>query len=113
MRRPCALILLCILGTLASAQERVTERLDDAFSILREAMDGGEIPGAVALVGQRGKVLRQEAFGLCDLEQQRPFSPDALCWIASITKPVTVAAALKLVEQEKLRLDDVVEDYLP
>jgi CubicO group peptidase (beta-lactamase class C family) len=58
-------------------------------------------------------VLRHEAFGLRDIENQLPFTTNTLCWIASITKPVTVAAAMTLVDAGKLALDDPIEKYLP
>jgi CubicO group peptidase (beta-lactamase class C family) len=67
----------------------------------------------VALVSQHGNVVRETAYGLCDVEKRRPFRTDTICWLASITKPVTVAAAMKLVEQGKLALDDPVEKFLP
>jgi CubicO group peptidase (beta-lactamase class C family) len=87
--------------------------LDSAFAIVQEAVAKGEVPGAVALVSQRGQIIREEAFGLADVERKTPFTPRTLCWIASITKPVTVAAAMKLVETGQLGLDDPVEKYLP
>jgi heparin/heparan-sulfate lyase len=73
----------------------------------------GEIPGAVALVAHRGKIVREAAYGLSDLENRVPFSTDTVCWLASVTKPVTTAAIMKLVEEGKLRLDDPVEKYIP
>ena len=84
-----------------------------AFRIVEDAVKAGEVPGAVALVAHKGQVVREEAFGLADVENKIPFTPRTLCWIASITKPVTVAAAMKLVEEGKLGLDDPVEKYLP
>jgi CubicO group peptidase (beta-lactamase class C family) len=87
--------------------------LDDAFKLVQGAVAQGEVPGAVALVARGGQVVREEAFGLCDLENKRPFTPTTICWIASITKPVTVAAAMKLIEEGKLGLDDAVEKFLP
>jgi CubicO group peptidase (beta-lactamase class C family) len=57
--------------------------------------------------------VRQEAYGLSDVEGHVPFRTNTICWLASITKPVTVAAAMKLVDQGKLALDDPVEKYLP
>lgn len=89
------------------------DQLEGAFRLLRDAVDRGEVPGYIALVARHGQVLRHEAYGLCDLENQRPFTTNTLCWIASITKPVTVAAAMTLVEAGKLALDDPVEKYLP
>src|SRR6185295_10728437 len=59
------------------------------------------------------QVLRHEAFGLRDIENRLPFTTNTLCWIASITKPVTAAAAMTLVDAGKLGLEDPVEKYLP
>jgi CubicO group peptidase (beta-lactamase class C family) len=87
--------------------------LDSAFRLVRDAVEKKEVPGAIALVARDGKILRHEALGLRDIENQLPFTTNTLCWIASITKPVTVAAAMTLVDAGKLGLDDPVEKYLP
>src|SRR5438477_3444002 len=87
--------------------------LDGAFWLVQEAVEKDNIPGAIALVAQHGKIIREEAFGLSDVEHTTPMTPRTLCWIASITKPVTVAAAMKLVESGQLGLDDPVEKFLP
>ncbi len=88
-------------------------KLDGAFQLLREAVAKGEVPGGIALVARHGRILKHEAYGSSDLENQRPFATNTLCWIASITKPVTVAAAMTLVDSGKIVLDDPVEKYLP
>lgn len=90
-----------------------SDLLAPAFRLVREAVEKDEVPGAIALVARQGKVLRQEAYGLSDIEHQVPFTTNTLCWIASITKPVTVAAAMTLVDAGKIALDDPVEKYLP
>lgn len=92
---------------------RSDDKVDAAFQLLRDAVDAGELPGYSALVAHNGKVIRHEARGLRDIENNLPFTTNTLCWIASITKPVTVAAAMKLVDAGKLALDDPVEKYLP
>jgi CubicO group peptidase (beta-lactamase class C family) len=89
------------------------EAQDHAFQLLRDAVEKGEIPGYIALVKRNGTVVRHEAFGLRDIEKNLPFTTNTLCWIASITKPVTAAAAMTLVDARKLNLDDPVEQYLP
>jgi CubicO group peptidase (beta-lactamase class C family) len=89
------------------------DALDSAFRLVREAVEKDELPGAIALVARSGTILRHEAYGLADIENQLPFTTNTLCWIASITKPVTVAAAMTLVDAGKLGLDDPVEQYLP
>jgi CubicO group peptidase (beta-lactamase class C family) len=102
---------LLLLPAVSSAQEPAA--LDAAFKLVQDAVAKGEVPGAVALVAKDGKVIREEAYGLADVENKTPMTPRTLCWIASITKPVTVAAAMKLVEAGKLSLDDPVEKHLP
>jgi CubicO group peptidase (beta-lactamase class C family) len=113
----------CLLGGLvcgaapvggpAPAKELTPGQLDPAFQMVEQAVAKQEVPGALLLVVHRGKIVRQEAYGLSDVEGRIPFHTNTLCWLASITKPVTVAAAMKLVEQGKLALEDSVEKYLP
>jgi CubicO group peptidase (beta-lactamase class C family) len=86
--------------------------LEPAFRLVREAVEKNEVPGAIALVARGGRIVRHQAYGLRDIENHRPFTTNTLCWIASITKPVTVAAAMTLVDAGKLALDDPVENYL-
>src|SRR2546426_7164346 len=100
---------LSVVGSAGAA----SDALGPAFRISREAVEKDEIPGAIALVARGGTILRHEAHGLRDIENQLPFTTNTLCWIASITKPVTVAAAMTLVDAKKLSLDDLVENYLP
>lgn len=112
MKRFLLLPLLLLLPARAPAVP-VDGELDAAFLLVREAVGKDEVPGALALVARRGRVVREEAFGLADLENKVRFAPDALCWLASITKPVTAAAAMTLVDAGKLSLDDPVEKHLP
>lgn len=110
---------LSIAGTSTTAavvNQRVATRetsLDAAFRLVRNAVETNHVPGAIALVARDGRVVRHQAFGLRDIENQLPFTTNTLCWVASITKPVTVAAAMTLVDAGKLALDDPVEKYLP
>src|SRR5436190_6946799 len=94
-----AYVLLATVAKVAAA-----DSLEPAFRIVRDAVEKNEVPGAVALVARHGRVLRHEAYGLSDIEKQIPFTTNTLCWIASITKPVTVAAAMTLVDARKLAL---------
>jgi CubicO group peptidase (beta-lactamase class C family) len=50
---------------------------------------------------------------VCELEPELPFKTDTICWIASLTKPITATAAMKLVESGQLDLDKPVAEYLP
>jgi CubicO group peptidase (beta-lactamase class C family) len=75
-------------------------------SVLRDAVEGGAVPGVVALAADRDGVIHQGAFGRRGLQEgAAPMSPDTVFWIASMTKAVTSVAAIQLVEQGKLSLD--------
>lgn len=87
--------------------------LDNAFQLVQNAVAQGDVPGAIALVARQGRVVREKAYGLSDVENNVAFTPTTICWIASITKPVTVASALKLIEAGELGLDDNVDHHLP
>jgi methyl acetate hydrolase len=80
---------------------------------LRAAVERNDVPGVVALVTNRERVLYQGAFGVTDLASKKPLTADALYRIASMTKPVTSVALMQLVEQGRLGLDDPTDKYLP
>src|SRR2546429_1787469 len=80
---------------------------------LRGAVERKDVPGVVALVTDRRRVLYQGAFGVADVSSGRALTTDALFRIASMTKPITSTAAMQLVEQGRFGLDDPVEKYLP
>src|SRR6516165_8114632 len=80
---------------------------------LRGAVERKDVPGVVALITDRKRVLYQGAFGVADVSTGRALAADALFRIASMTKPVTSTAAMQLVEQGRFGLDDPVEKYLP
>ena len=99
-----------------TASQFSSARLARAKAVLRahverDVRDGG-IPGLVALVSRRGEV-HVEALGVRDLSSGAPMTRDTLFRISSMTKPIVAAAALTLVEECKLRLDDPVDVWLP
>ncbi len=99
--------LLWLSGS-ASAQA-----LAPAFQMIEQAVADGSLPGASVLIMRHGKVIAQRSFGDCELDPKRPFQVDTICWIASLTKPITAAAAMKLVERGQLDLDRPIVHYLP
>jgi CubicO group peptidase (beta-lactamase class C family) len=110
--------LACVvfsIGASFAAERKVqpAPSLDAAFNLVRDAIQTNAVPGAIALVARNGTILRHEARGWRDIENRLPFTTNTLCWIASITKPVTTAAAMTLVDAGNLALDDPVEKYLP
>src|SRR5256884_2438955 len=80
---------------------------------LRSAVERKDVPGVVALVTDRRRVLYQGAFGVADVSSGRALTADALFRIASMTKAITSLAAMQLIEQGRFGLDDPVEKYLP
>jgi methyl acetate hydrolase len=80
---------------------------------LAEAVSRGDVPGVVVLVTAPDRVLYHEAFGQMNVAQGVDMRKDAIFRIASMTKPITSVAAMMLVEQGKLGLDDDVSTYLP
>lgn len=79
---------------------------------LQRYIDSGEIPGIVALVNQRGRE-HVEAIGTMAFGSDQPVRRDTLFRLASTTKPITAVAAMILVEECRLRLDDPVDQWLP
>jgi CubicO group peptidase (beta-lactamase class C family) len=73
---------------------------------------GERMPGLVTLVS-RGGETHADAIGKLSFEDDAPMRRDAIFRIASMTKPVTAAAAMILVEDGVLRLDDPVDEFLP
>jgi CubicO group peptidase (beta-lactamase class C family) len=76
-------------------------------------VDAGALSGAVAAIARNGRVAYLRAVGFRDQARTAPLQPDAIFWIASMTKPVTSVAAMMLVEEGKLDLAAPVHRYLP
>jgi CubicO group peptidase (beta-lactamase class C family) len=87
--------------------------LDGNASSVQEAVDHGLLAGAVTLIWQAGEVLQVNTIGHRDIEAGLPMERDTIFRIASMTKPVTVAAAMSMVEEGKLALRDPVTRLLP
>jgi CubicO group peptidase (beta-lactamase class C family) len=87
--------------------------LDLNSASIREACDSGLLAGAVTLVWQGGKVLQVNEIGYRDVDAGLPMQRDTLFRIASMTKPITVAAAMMLVDEGKLALRDPISRWLP
>ncbi|MGG5887755.1 serine hydrolase domain-containing protein [Falsiroseomonas sp. HC035] len=90
-----------------------TTRLGRIADWLRAEVGTNRIPGAVVVVGRKGKIAYQEAVGFRDRETQAPMSPDAVFRIASMTKPFASLALMMLAEEGKVMLWHPVSRYLP
>jgi methyl acetate hydrolase len=97
----------------AEAQGGATQsraRIDD---VLRQAVDGKEVPGVVAMAATDKGPLYEGVFGTRDLGKGPVMTVDTIFRIASMTKAVTCVAAMQLVEQGKLQLEDPVPNIDP
>jgi len=83
--------------------------------ILESAISRKDFPGAVILIGRKGKIVFRKAYGQCQwVPQPKPMDEAMVFDLASITKPVATATAFMiLVEEGKVSLDEKVKDYVP
>src|SRR3989449_900821 len=87
-------------------------RLERMADVMRGYVERGELAGVVTLLSRHDEV-HVEAIGAQDLATATPMRRDTIFRIASMTKPITAAAAMILVEEAKLRLDEPVDRLLP
>jgi CubicO group peptidase (beta-lactamase class C family) len=88
-------------------------KLERVGDYIRNEIATGKIPGAVVLIQQHGHPVYFESFGVRDVESKLPMTADTIFRLYSMSKPVTSVAAMMLVEDGKLRLDDAVAKYIP
>jgi CubicO group peptidase (beta-lactamase class C family) len=80
---------------------------------MEREIERGSFLGAVALVAREGEVLHHQAYGHLDQARTRPMGTDAVFLLASMTKPLTSVAALMLMQEGRLKLDDPITQWLP
>lgn len=95
-----------MLGLSEPALQRISKSL-------QSFVDSGKVSGVYAVVARHGQIGYESAIGRMDIHKHRPLKRDALFRIYSMTKPVVAAAAMRLVDQRKIRLDDAVAKYIP
>ncbi len=89
------------------------ERLVRIDAAMRKAVDSGELPGAVVFIARDGQLVYAKSFGWQDREKKIPMSNDTIFRLYSMTKPVVSVAAMMLVEEGKLGLQEPVSKYIP
>src|SRR6185312_6810991 len=80
---------------------------------MRQQIAAGKIPGAILLIQQHGKPVYYEKFGMSDVKAKLPMTDDTIFRLYSMSKPITAVAAMMLVDDGKLSLDDPVSKYIP
>ena len=88
-------------------------RLQRAVRSARKHVDAGDHPNHALIVSRCGKIVLEDTYGLADVAGGQPLRPDAIFRWASMTKPVTCAAAMICYEMGHFLLDDPLEMYLP
>ena len=87
-------------------------RLDRMHEAMARHVESGRLPGLVTLISRRGEV-HADAIGVKTFEGDEEMRRDTIFRIASVTKPIAAVAAMILVEECVLRLDDPVDELLP
>jgi CubicO group peptidase (beta-lactamase class C family) len=126
MRRAAAALVLLVLALAAgrpnagSAGSSSTvsasfspAKLQRVGDYIRNEIATGNIPGAILLIKQHGTPVYFENFGVRDVASRLPMTPDTIFRLYSMSKPITSVAAMMLVDDGKLRLDDSVSKYIP
>ncbi|WP_298256957.1 serine hydrolase domain-containing protein [Bradyrhizobium sp.] len=114
------LLLVATAGSIASAETPLTASRrfsQDGLAHVRDYLTNevatGKIPGAVLLIQQHGRQVLFETFGVKDVETRRPMTKDAIFRLYSMSKPVTSVAAMMLVDDGKMSLDDPLSKFIP
>lgn len=115
--RALSLVLASTLSATATATAAtapqpapLADRLD---ATIQQAIAQKRIVGTVVIVARNGRIVYRRAAGFADRETGKPMKVDAIFRFASMSKPLVTAAAMRLVEDGVLRLNDPVSKWLP
>jgi CubicO group peptidase (beta-lactamase class C family) len=89
------------------------QKLARVGDFLRDQVAQGKIPGAILLIQQHGKPVYHEFFGVQDVVSKAPMTDQTIFRLFSMTKAITSVAAMMLVDEGKLPLEDPVAKYIP
>ena len=113
MKRLIWLALLLFVAVTSAAPSLPQEGAAALSSVLKAAIDRGDVPGVVVAVVDGNGVLYNEAFGKSSTIRNTAMAKDTIFNMASMTKPITSVAIMMLADEGKLKLDDEVAKYLP
>jgi CubicO group peptidase (beta-lactamase class C family) len=98
---------------IANREAASMHSLDTIDRAMSDAVAAGDVPGIVVAAADRKDIFYESAFGMQDPALGRPMVPDSVFRLASMTKAITCAAAMQLVEQGRLHLDKPISEVLP
>ncbi len=117
-----AVALLAVTSSVIAAEGPATQPEQAGFSregiaridaYIQNEIDTNKIPGAVMMIRRKGETAYFKSFGVRDPGTKAPMTPDTIFRIYSMSKPITTVAAMMLVEEGKLQLDDPLSKYIP
>ncbi|MDH7499448.1 MAG: serine hydrolase domain-containing protein [candidate division NC10 bacterium] len=88
-----------------------SQRLERIDKLMQDYVDRGQVAGVIALIARHGKVAYSKSFGVMD--EGKPMRADAIFRIASMTKPIVSVAAMILLEEGRILLNEPISKYLP
>jgi CubicO group peptidase (beta-lactamase class C family) len=89
------------------------QKLERVGDFLRDQVANGKIPGAILLIRQHGKPVYHEFFGVQDVVSRQPMTDQTIFRLFSMTKAISSVAAMMLIDEGKLKLEDPVAKYIP
>ena len=113
MNRLHWLLPLLLVVTVSAAPTLTPAGTSSLSALLKDVATRGDVPGVVVAVVNQVGLLYNEAFGLSRRIGSQPMTRDTIFNLASMTKPITSAAVMMLVDAGQLKLDDDVAKYLP
>jgi len=109
-----ALVTLLLGQAAGEAQQPAAapDQWDGVRALIRQTMAASNLPSVAVAVAKEGRILWEEGFGWADVERQLPATPHTMYSLASISKPITATALMRLVEQGRIDLDQPANRYL-
>lgn len=104
--------LLIALGWTVAAAAPAADRFEPTRAFIRQQLVERSVPSVAVAVAKDGQILWEEGFGWADREQRVPATQHTMYSVASISKPITATALMKLVQAGKIDLDRPANDYL-
>ena len=89
------------------------QKLERVGDFLRDQIANGKIPGAILLIQQHGKPVYHEFFGVQDVVSKQPVTDQTIFRLFSMTKAISSVAAMMLIDEGKLKLEDPIAKYIP
>jgi CubicO group peptidase (beta-lactamase class C family) len=110
--RPASLLVVLIAAPIANGQQKTSQVATQIEQVMQSHGTAGEFSGSV-LVARDGRILYQHAFGYASIEWKIPNDLQTKFEIGSMTKQFTALLVLQFVNEDRIKLDGNLSDYLP